>query len=92
VVAAVLSAALIVRWLGRPALRSDFKSRGKENFLCSMFEAFNTLCWGGLGWLLVTLAAEGGTAAGWTALMAAGALAAALLALLLAWVMRRRRD
>jgi ABC-2 type transport system permease protein len=92
VVAAVLSAALIVRWLGRPALRSDFKSRGKENFLCSMFEAFNTLCWGGLGWLLVTLAAEGGTTAGWTALMAAGALAAALLALLLAWVMRRRPD
>jgi ABC-2 type transport system permease protein len=91
VVAAVLSAALIVRWLGRPAQRSDFKMRGKENFLCSMFEAFNTLCWGGLGWLLVTLAAETGAAGGSTAMMAAGALAAALLSLLLAWLMRRRR-
>jgi ABC-2 type transport system permease protein len=71
VVAAVLSAALIVRWQGRPAKRSDFKMRGKENFLCSIFEALNTLCWGGLGWLLVSLAAESGVAAGSTALMAA---------------------
>jgi ABC-2 type transport system permease protein len=90
VVAAVLSAALIVRWQGRPAARSDFKMRGKENFLCSVFETVNTLCWGGLGWLLVSLAAEEGAAAGSTALMAAGALAAVLLSLLLAWLMRRR--
>jgi ABC-2 type transport system permease protein len=90
VVGAVLSAALIVRWQGRPAKRSDFKMRGKENFLCSIFEALNTLCWGGLGWLLVSLAVESGVAAGSTALMAAGALAAGLLSLLLAWFMRRR--
>ena len=90
VVGAVLSAPLIVRWQGRPGKRSDFKMRGKENFLCSIFEAVNTLCWGGLGWLLVSLAAEGGVAAGSTALMAAGALAAGLLSLLLAWMMRRR--
>jgi hypothetical protein len=43
-----------------------------------------------LGWLLVRLAAEGGVPAGWTALMAPGALAVALLSLLLAWLMRRR--
>jgi ABC-2 type transport system permease protein len=91
VVAAVLSAAMIVRWLGRPAQRSDFKTRGKENFLCSIFETVNTLCWGGLGWLLVTLAGEAGTAGGSTAMMAAGALAAALVSLLIAWLMRRRR-
>ena len=90
VVAAVLSAALIVSWQGRPAPRSDFKMRGKENFLCTVFESVNTLCWGGLGWLLVSLAAEGGAAAGSTALMAAGVLAAALLSLLLAWLMRKR--
>ena len=90
VVGAVLSAALIVRWQGRPAPRSDFKMRGKENFLCSMFEAVNTLCWGGLAWLLLSLAAENGAAAGSTALMAAGALAAALLSLLVAWLMRGR--
>ena len=90
VVGAILSAALIVKWLGRPGLRSDFKMRGKENFLCSVFEIVNTLCWGGLGWLLVSLAAEQGMAAGSTALFAAGVLAAALLALLLAWLLRRR--
>jgi ABC-2 type transport system permease protein len=91
VVAAVLSAALIVRWQGRPALRSDFKSRGKENFVCTVFETINMLCWGALGWLLVSLAGDGGGSADWTALAAAGALAAALLALLLAWLLRRRK-
>ena len=90
VVGAILGAALIVKWLGRPGLRSDFKMRGKENFLCSVFEIVNTLCWGGLGWLLVSLAAEQGVAAGSTALFAAGALASSLLALLLAWLLRRR--
>jgi ABC-2 type transport system permease protein len=90
VTAAVLGAALIVRWQGRPAQRSDFKMRGKENFLCAVFETVNTLCWGGLGWLLVSLAAERGASAGLTALMAAGTLAAALVSLLLAWLLRRR--
>lgn len=93
VVGSVLSAALIVRWQGRPALRSDFKTRGKENFLCTIFESVNTLCWGGLGWLLVSLAASGGTSGSrsdWTAMAASGVLAAVLLALLLAWLMRRR--
>jgi ABC-2 type transport system permease protein len=90
VVAAVLSAALIVSWQGKPAQRSDFKMRGKENFVCTVFESVNTLCWGGLGWLLVSLSAESGESAGSTALMAAGVLAAALLSLLLAWLMRKR--
>lgn len=92
VVASVLSAALIVRWQARPGKRSDFKMRGKENFLCSMFELVNTLCWGGLGWLLVSLTTETGSAAGSTAVMAAGTLAGALLTLLLAWLLRRRGD
>jgi ABC-2 type transport system permease protein len=55
-----------------------------------MFELVNTLCWGGLGWLLVRLTNETGSAAGSTALMAAGAMAVALLTLLLAWLLRRR--
>jgi ABC-2 type transport system permease protein len=90
VVASVLGAALIVKWQGRPARRSDFKSRGKENFVCVIFESFNTLCWGGLGWLLVSLGGAGSGAAGWMALTAAGVLAAALLTLLLAWLIPRR--
>ena len=90
VTAAVLGAALIVVWQGRPAQRSDFKMRGRENFLCTVFETVNTLCWGGLGWLLVSLASERGASAGSTALMAAGTLAVALVSLLLAWLLRRR--
>ena len=90
VTAAVLGAALIAKWQARPTLRGDFTMRGKENFLCSVFELVNTLCWGGLGWLLVSLAAQRGAAAGWTALMAAGTLAAALVSLLLAWAFRQR--
>jgi ABC-2 type transport system permease protein len=90
VVGAVFSAALIVRWQGRPALRSDFKSRGKENFVCTVFETVNMLCWGALGWLLVSLAGNGKESADWMALAAAGVLAAVLLMLLLAGLMRRR--
>ncbi|MFJ1468147.1 hypothetical protein [Massilia orientalis] len=85
--AAVLSAGLIVQWTGRPAPRSDFKTRGKENFLCTMLELISSLCWGGLGWLLVALAA-GGPA--WMLPAAAGVLTAGLLVLLLARAMRRR--
>jgi ABC-2 type transport system permease protein len=90
VVASVLGAALIVKWQGRPALRSDFKSRGKENFVCMVFEGINTLCWGALGWLLVSLAGAGNGSAGWMAMAAAGVLAASLLTLLLAWLIPRR--
>jgi ABC-2 type transport system permease protein len=90
VAGAVSSAALIVSWQGKPAQRSDFRMRGKENFLCTAFESVNTLCWGGLGWLLVSLATEGGESASLTALIAPGMLAAALLSLLLAWLMRKR--
>jgi ABC-2 type transport system permease protein len=90
VVGSVLGAALIVKWQGRPAKRSDFKARGKENIVCVIFESFNTLCWGGLGWLLVSLAGAGSDAAGWMAMTAAGMLAAALLTLLLAWLLPRR--
>jgi ABC-2 type transport system permease protein len=90
VVASVLGAALIVKWQGRPALRSDFKSRGKENFVCMVFEGINTLCWGALGWLLVSLAGAGSGSAGWMAMAAAGVLAASLLTLLLAWLIPRR--
>jgi ABC-2 type transport system permease protein len=53
--AAVLGAALIVMWTGRPAPRSDFRARGKENFLCGLLELLNSVAWGGLAWLLVSL-------------------------------------
>jgi ABC-2 type transport system permease protein len=86
VCAAVLSAGLIVLWTGRPAPRSDFKTRGKENFLCSVLEMIGSLCWAGLGWLLTSLATQG---AAWMAVTAAVVLALGLGVLLLAWLLRR---
>jgi ABC-2 type transport system permease protein len=87
VTGAMLGAGLIVSWVGRPAPRSDFKMRGKENLLCTIFESVNALSWGALGWLLVTMTAPGSALA---AFGAAGALTAALASLLLAWLFRRR--
>jgi len=87
VCAAVLSAGLIVLWVGRPAPRSDFQMRGKSNFLCTVLELISSLCWGGLGWLLVTLSAQD---ADWLPFAAAAMLAGALGVLLLAWLLRRR--
>lgn len=87
-VAAVLGAALIVLWAGRPAPRSNFKTRGKENFLCTMLELVNSLSWGALGWLLAALA---GGASGRFLAGAALALAIGLGTPLLAWLLRRER-
>lgn len=83
---AVLSAALVVLWVGRPAPRSNFKARGKENFLCSVLELAVTLSWGGLAWTLVSLAAAPSV---WAPVAAAAALALAMFTLLLAWLFRR---
>jgi ABC-2 type transport system permease protein len=52
-----------------------------------MLELVSSLCWGGLGWLLVALATEG---PGWMLWAAAAALTAGLLVLLLARSLRRR--
>jgi ABC-2 type transport system permease protein len=54
VVGAVLGAALIVLWTGRPGERSGLQRRGHKNFLGSMLEVANTLAWAGLGYLLLT--------------------------------------
>jgi ABC-2 type transport system permease protein len=51
-----------------------------------MLEMISSLCWGGLGWLLVYLAAS---AASWVLFAAAALLAAGLGVLLLAWQFRR---
>jgi ABC-2 type transport system permease protein len=75
-----------VLWTGRPAPRSDFKTRGKENFLCSVLEMVGSLCWAGLGWLLTSLATQGAT---WMAVTAAVVLALGLGVLLVAWLLRR---
>jgi ABC-2 type transport system permease protein len=83
----VLSTGLIVLWTGRPAPRSDFKMRAKGNFLCTMLEAINSLCWAGLSWVLVAL---DGQNTAWMLPLAALALAGGLGVLLFAWLQRRR--
>jgi ABC-2 type transport system permease protein len=84
--AAVLSAGLIVLWTGRPAPRTDFKMRAKGNFLSTMLEMTSSLCWGGLGWLLVALSMGGPT---WTLFASTALLAAGLGVLFVAWLLRR---
>jgi ABC-2 type transport system permease protein len=89
--AAVFGATLIVLWVGRPAPRSDFKARGKENFLCTFLELLNSVAWGGFAWLLVSLAVQpSGPASGVLAVGAALVLALGLGTPLLAWLLRRR--
>jgi ABC-2 type transport system permease protein len=84
--AAVMSAGLIVLWTGRPAPRSDFRMRAKGNFLSTTLELTSSLCWGGLGWLLVALATDGAT---WMLFASAAVLAAGLGVLPVAWLLRR---
>ena len=87
VTGAVLGGGLVVLWVGRPAPRSNFKTRGKENFLSTVLELLTTLSWGGLAWALVSLTAA---TADWVPPVAAGALALAMAVLALAWLLRRR--
>lgn len=86
--AAVLGAGVIVFWAGRPAPRSEFRARGKENMLSGICGLLNSLCWGLLAWLLTKLLQDGSAI---ILLGVMGALAGALLALLLAWWGRTRR-
>src|SRR5206468_1473883 len=88
VTAAVLGATLIVLWVGRPAPRSDFRTRGKENFLCSFLEGINSLAWAGLAWLLVSMMT--GRVSNLVLFGTPAALALGLGTPLLAWLLRRR--
>ncbi|KQQ92039.1 hypothetical protein [Massilia sp. Leaf139] len=86
---AVLSAALVNMWTGRPTPRGEFKNRGKRAVVTQLFEVCTLLAWGGLSLLLPRLFAPAPMS---TALAGAlGAAAAiALGAAPLAWLLRRR--
>lgn len=86
---ASVSAALIVQWLGRPAIRGDFKRRGKGNAIASVFELLNGIGWAALAYL--QLAARSGAVAHLPALIGSGFILAAIAMLLaLAWALRAR--
>jgi ABC-2 type transport system permease protein len=69
------NAALVVAWCSRPALRGEFRRRGKSNLVCTVFELLTCAGWAGLGFVLMTGLEQGSTPA--------LALGAAMLALLL---------
>ncbi len=49
--ASTLSAGLIVMWCGRPAVRGDFKNRGKANVLGTTLEVLTLFGWAAVGYL-----------------------------------------
>lgn len=83
---AVLAAALIVHWCGRPGLRSDYLARGKSDFLTSILAMFNSLSWGGLAWCLAQIA---GGASDRSIVGVWLAVVAVLATLALSWLLRR---
>ena len=90
VVAAVWSAALVVLWSGRPGVRSNFKGRGKGNWVSNVLEMAGSLCWGTLGGLLA--AVDAGQSPEVFLVGAGVALAGAALVLLAAWLLREKRE
>jgi ABC-2 type transport system permease protein len=91
VTASVASSALIAMWCGRPAVRGEFKSRGKGNFLSNALETLNGFAWAGLGYLLLRMS----TAREASIFMLIGAVGVFLIAsvvLVGAWLFRRRSD
>jgi ABC-2 type transport system permease protein len=86
---AVLSAALINLWTGRPATRGEFKNRRQRSVATRLFEVCSLLAWAALAWLLPRVS----DAAPVAPAVAAGVGAAAAIALgtlPLAWLLRHR--
>jgi ABC-2 type transport system permease protein len=88
VTGAVIGAALIVTWSGRPGERNGFMRRRYKNMIGGLLELFNTLAWAGLAYLLITSL---GSAPSEFELLGAGVLFAVTLVVpLFAWLGRRR--
>lgn len=86
---AVVGAALINMWTGKPAVRGEFKNRGNRGVVTRLFELANLLGWEALAALLpLTL---GGAPVSVGLAGAVGAAAAIALGTLpLAWMLRHR--
>lgn len=87
-VGAVIGAALITMWTGRPANRKMFATRAGKNFMGTVLDVLNTLGWAGLAFLLQESL---GSAPSPAKLLGAGALFLMTLLLpMLAWLGRTR--
>jgi ABC-2 type transport system permease protein len=91
VVASVASSALIAMWCGRPAVRGEFKARGKANFLSNALETLNGFAWAGMAYLLLVIRTERQTSNPML-FGASGMFATALVILFFGWLSRRRND
>lgn len=74
-------AALVVSWVGRPAVRGEFKRRGKGNVVGNVFETLNGFAWSLLAFLMVSAAATPARARLLAGAAAAGVLAVGVLAI-----------
>lgn len=86
---AVMGAALINVWMGKPTARGEFKNRGQRSIGARLLELSNVLGWAALALLLAR--AQGSASVGMASAGAIGAAAAIALGTLpLAWLLRRR--
>jgi ABC-2 type transport system permease protein len=90
-VASVTTSALIAMWCGRPAIRGEFRARGKGNFLSNALEMLNGFAWAGMAYLLLTISASRVTSMA-LLLGTTAVLLAALLVPLFGWLCRHRDD
>jgi ABC-2 type transport system permease protein len=91
VIASVASSALIAMWCGRPAVRGEFKARGKGNFLSNVLETLNGFAWAGLAYLLLTMTLAGGASV-FLMIGAGGLVLVASVVCVVGWLCRRRAD
>jgi ABC-2 type transport system permease protein len=91
VIASVASTALIAMWCGRPAVRGEFKVRGKGNFVSNVLETVNGFAWAGLAYLLLMISLAGAASA--FLLVGAGALLlVASVVCMSGWLLRIRAE
>jgi ABC-2 type transport system permease protein len=91
VIASVATSALIALWCGRPAVRGEFKARGKGNFLSNALETLNGFAWAGLAFLLLGM--RGGPGISLPMLLgASGLIVIVCVILFFGWLSRRRDD
>ena len=89
VAGSVTTSALIAMWCGRPAVRGEFKARGKGNFLSNALEVLNGFGWSGLAYLLL-MVSTGAGASHWLLLGAGGLVAIVIVIGVVGWMARQR--
>jgi ABC-2 type transport system permease protein len=90
VTGAIVSAALIVMWTGKPAPRASFQRRAKGNLASTLLEGFNAFAWAG-GVAAALMASPSGLAPEWRLPALSACLALICITLGSAWLLGRKR-